>query len=91
MATAAQLRELADTVEEVEAAEQELLAAKEAYRNDKDNAEAKDALHTAKNNIALLRDKIRRSGVNMADTSPGSVTVGNASARQSAKTAPLEG
>lgn len=84
MATSAELRELADRLEAIEAAETELAAADSAYRKKADES-TRQRYKMAAQNLTHLRDEYRRSGLQVSDNSPGSVTVAGANARMSAK------
>jgi hypothetical protein len=85
MATAKELRELADSLEAIEKAEAVLAAADEVYRANKDDDNAREHYKKAAQDLTLLRDSYRRSGLQVSDNIPGSTTVAGAIARQSAK------
>jgi hypothetical protein len=85
MATASGLRELADILESIGKAQNVLAAADSAYRANKDDDNARKRYKDAARDLTLKRDRYRRSGLRVTANEPGSVTVQNAIARQSAR------
>jgi len=75
MATAAELRALADRVEQIEGLETAVRLAREAYRLAPDDPARKAAHRTASQTLADARRDMRSSGVLVADASAGSTTV----------------
>lgn len=75
MATANELRELANHLEKMERLEGRLLALKDAYRQTPDNEELKTAFRAAAHELAAVREAGRRSHIAVVDNTPGSVTV----------------
>jgi len=75
MATAAELRALADRMEQEENAEAALRDAKEAFRANPDDADAQ-ARHTeAAEALVALRKSRREEGISFAPNGPGDVVV----------------
>jgi len=75
MATAKELRALADLLEVVEDATVEAAAAKAAYREDKTSEELKAEHRRAGSALAAAREALRRSGLAAVNTTPGSATI----------------
>ena len=76
MATADELRRLADQVEERDTLEEQYDAARTAYEANPDNEELKQEFQDAAEELRALRKNIRSSGVMLGPSEPGSVTVG---------------
>jgi K+-transporting ATPase c subunit len=75
MATAEELRELADRVEHIQHLEREYDEARSAYEVDNTNPEKKERFRAAADAFAAARTAVREHPVSVVDTSPGSVTI----------------